>query len=79
MLARTDALMSQTETGKIVPRPSSPLWPVVTRRVLSNCHGGHRANAQNSAVGIVKSANQAGFLPKGLTPSHDGRPSVSRR
>src|ERR1700730_2773442 len=28
---------------------------------------------------IVKSANQAGFLPRGLTPSVDGRPSVSRR
>ena len=30
MLARTDALMSQAETGKIALRPSSPLWPVVT-------------------------------------------------
>src|ERR1700720_2376292 len=28
---------------------------------------------------IVKSANQAGFLPDGPTPSVDGRPSVSRR
>jgi len=34
MLARTDALMSQAETGKIALRPSSPLWPVVTRRGL---------------------------------------------
>jgi hypothetical protein len=33
MLARTDALMSQAETGKIALRPSSPLWPVVTRNV----------------------------------------------
>jgi hypothetical protein len=33
MLARTDALMSRAETGKIAPRPSSPLRPVVTRRV----------------------------------------------
>jgi hypothetical protein len=33
MLARTDALMSQAETGKIALRPSSPLWPVVTRCV----------------------------------------------
>ena len=33
MLARTDALMPQAETGKIALRPSSPLWPVVTRRV----------------------------------------------
>src|SRR6202035_5748704 len=28
---------------------------------------------------IVKSANQAGFLPDGPTPSVDGRPSVWRR
>jgi len=34
MLARTDALMSQAETGKIALRPSSPWWPVVTRRML---------------------------------------------
>ena len=42
MLARTDALMSQAETGKIAPRPSSPLWPVVTRRahVQENAEGG---------------------------------------
>ena len=33
MDARTDALMSQAETGKIGLRPSSPSWPVVTRRV----------------------------------------------
>ncbi len=33
MLARTDALMSQAETGKIALRPSSPLWPVATRCV----------------------------------------------
>ena len=33
MLARTDALMSQAETGKIALRPSSPLRPVVTRSV----------------------------------------------
>jgi hypothetical protein len=33
MLARTDALMSQAETGKIALRPSSPLRPVVTRNV----------------------------------------------
>ena len=33
MLARTDALMPQAETGKIALRPSSPLWPVVTRCV----------------------------------------------
>ncbi|HKH01717.1 MAG TPA: hypothetical protein VKB08_13485 [Bradyrhizobium sp.] len=36
MLARTDALMSQAETGKIALRPSSPLWPVVTRCVPDN-------------------------------------------
>jgi hypothetical protein len=29
--------------------------------------------------GIVKLANQAGFLPNGLTPSVDGRPKVPRR
>ena len=28
--------------------------------------------------GIVKSANQVGFLPDGLTPSVDGNPRVSR-
>jgi hypothetical protein len=32
-----------------------------------------------SAPPIVKSANQAGFLPKGLPPSVEGKPSVSRR
>src|SRR6202051_4394977 len=37
------------------------------------------ANAQNCPVGNCQISNQAGFLPKGLTPSHDGRPSVSRR
>jgi hypothetical protein len=31
MLARTDALMSQAETGKIALRPPSPLWAVVIR------------------------------------------------
>src|SRR6267142_6856271 len=29
--------------------------------------------------GIVKSPNQAGFLPKGLTPSVDGSPNFLRR
>jgi hypothetical protein len=33
VLARTDALMPQAETGKIALRPSSPLGPVVTRCV----------------------------------------------
>ena len=28
--------MSQAETGKIALRPSSPLWPVVTRRVTTD-------------------------------------------
>src|SRR5216683_5322142 len=45
---------------------------------LSNCHGGHRANAQNYPA-ENKSANQVGFLPKGLTPSVDGRPNFLRR
>jgi hypothetical protein len=35
MSARTDALASQSETGKIALRPSSLLRPVVTRRVPS--------------------------------------------
>jgi hypothetical protein len=36
MSARTDALVSQSETGKIALRSSSPLRPVVTRRVPSS-------------------------------------------
>jgi hypothetical protein len=36
MQARTDALMSQAETGKIALRPSSPFWPVVTRHAQDN-------------------------------------------
>jgi hypothetical protein len=39
MSARTDTLVSQAETGKIILRPSSPLRPVVTRRVPVNNGG----------------------------------------
>ena len=39
MSARTDALFSRAETGKIAPRPSSPLWPVVTRHVPASTSG----------------------------------------
>ena len=38
MPARTDALMPQSETGKINCVHRSPLWPVVTRRMRSITH-----------------------------------------
>ena len=42
---------------------------------------GSGTEARRGAItkGIVKSANQAGFLPSGVTPSVDGRPKVLRR
>src|SRR5258708_32150911 len=40
---------------------------------------GHRANAQNSPVRNCQIGKSGRLLPKGLTPSHDGRPSASRR
>ena len=48
MLARTDALMSQAETGKIALRPSSPLRPVVARRMPGTNAEGTQKSRPNS-------------------------------
>jgi hypothetical protein len=51
MYARTDALMSQAETGKIALRPSSPLWPVVTRRVRPTTLNGPKGSGTCERAG----------------------------
>ena len=55
MYARTDALMSQAETGKIALRPSSPLWPVVTRRVRPTTLNGPKGSMSAKMHGRVLS------------------------